>query len=397
MISPEEAWSRIEPSLAPLPPETVPRERAAGRVLTEPLVATVDVPACDVSAMDGYALAGGVLPGDERPVAGLAAAGDPPGLELLPGQAARIMTGAPVPRGADTVVPIECTDRGEERVVFTGPIDRGANVRQRSEILAAGSPLLAAGHLLTPGALALIAAHGIAEARVHRWPRVALLATGDEVVPPEAQPAPGQLRDTNTSFLAAAVGSLGPPTRSLGIAPDDPATITSKVRDGLEADVLLVCGGVSMGEFDYVEGALREAGCEQLFDRVAIQPGKPLVAARHANGWVFGLPGNPASVMVCYWLFVRPLLRRLAGRADSFWHGARVGTLAGALPGAGRRDRFLPANLERQGGALRIGPVVAKGSHDVAAFAHGTALARIRAGAAPVGPGAPCEVLQIWQ
>jgi molybdopterin molybdotransferase len=397
MISPEEAWSRIEPSLAPLPAETVPRQRAAGRVLTESLAATVDVPPCDVSAMDGYALSGGVVPGDERPVSGLAAAGDPPGLELHPGHAARIMTGAPVPHGADTVVPVECTDRGEERVVFTGSIDRGANVRHRSEILVAGSPLLDAGHSLTPGALALIAAHGIAEVQVHRWPRVALLTTGNEVVPPEALPAPGQLRDTNTDFLDAAVQSLGAPTRSLGIAPDDPAAITDKVRDGLEADVLLVCGGVSMGEFDYVGGALSEAGCEPLFERVAIQPGKPLVAARHANGWAFGLPGNPASVMVCYWLFVRPLLRRLAGRADSFWQGARVGTLASALPGAGPRDRFFPAELERQGGALRIRPVVARGSHDVAAFAHGTALARIRAGAAPAGPGAPCEVLQIWE
>jgi molybdopterin molybdotransferase len=396
MISPEEAWARIEPHLKALPAERVPRRQAAGRVLVETLTATVDVPSCTVSAMDGYALAGGVQAGEKRRVAGVVAAGDAPGFELPPGQAVRIMTGAPLPSSADTVVPVECSDGGESAVSFTGSIDTGANVRRCGEILSAGAPLLSSGHLLTPGALAWVAAHGIAEVEVHRMPRVAILATGDEVVPPEEEPRPGQLRDTNTGFLLAATRALGLEATSLGIAPDRRNEIAAKVREGLESDVFLVCGGVSMGEFDYVEETLAEAGCEALFDRVAIQPGKPLVSARGPGGWVFGLPGNPASVMVCYWLFVRPLLRRLAGRADAFWGGARVGTLATPLPGAGPRDRILSAELERKGGAISVRPALSKGSHDGAAFAQGTALVRSRAGATACPAGAPCEVLPIW-
>ncbi|NJL27009.1 MAG: hypothetical protein HC897_03555, partial [Thermoanaerobaculia bacterium] len=140
----------------------------------------------------------------------------------------------------------------------------------------------------------------------------------DEVVPPEAEPGLGQLRDSNTAFLLAAGDTLGLGFRSLGIAPDRTDELREKITEGLESDVLLLCGGVSMGEFDLVEDVLAELGCRKLFDQVAIQPGKPLVAARHAGGWVFGLPGNPASVMVTFWLFVRPLLRRLMGSADGF-------------------------------------------------------------------------------
>jgi molybdopterin molybdotransferase len=396
MISPEEAWGRIEPLLEALGSETVDLEGVAGRVLARPLEAMVDVPACRVSAMDGYALAGGVTPGDERAIAGVIAAGDAPGFELPAGEAARIMTGAPIPAGADTVVPVECSDGGREHVCFTGEIDAGANVREQGEILSAGAPLLSPGHLLTPGAIALLTAHGYPRVEVHRLPRVAILATGDEVVPPEVTPAPGQIRDTNTAFLDAAVRAVGPVPRSLGIAPDRPEAIAAKVAQGLGADVFLICGGVSMGEYDYVDRALDEAGCDKLFERVALQPGKPLVAARHPGGWVFGLPGNPASVMVCFWLFVRPLLRSLAGRPDGFWSNARVATLDDPLPGAAARDRIFPAELERQGGALRAHPVIPKGSHDVAAFARGTALIRVRAGAPPKSAGEPCEALPIW-
>jgi molybdopterin molybdotransferase len=396
MIAPAEAWARIARRIELLGTERVARSAAAGRVLAAPFAATVDVPAHDVSAMDGYALAAPAARGAELPVAGVVTAGDPPGLTLAPGTAVRIMTGAPLPDGADAVVPVESTDRGRERVTLTASVASGEHVRRRGEIHAAGRELLRAGHLVTPGALALLASHGAGELPVRALPRVAVLATGNEVVPPEVEPGAGQLRDSNTSFLLAAVGAAGCPVRSLGIAPDDPRELSLRVGEGLRSDVLLVCGGVSMGELDLVEGVLAEAGCETLFDSVAIQPGKPLVAARHAGGWVFGLPGNPASVMVCYWLFVRPLLRSLGGLPDAFWAGAAIGTLSDELPGAGNRDRFLAAELEREGGALRVRPFPPKGSHDVAAYAHGTGLVRVRAGAAPTGRGDPCEALALW-
>jgi molybdopterin molybdotransferase len=397
MIHPDEAWRRIAERLAPLPETSVLRRSAAGRVLARPLSATVDVPGLDVSAMDGYALPGPVPPGEPRPVAGTIVAGDAPGsflqARLEAPAVARIMTGAPVPVGADRVVPVEQSDGGKEKVVFHAEVPSGAHIRRRGEVLRTGDPLLPAGALLTPGALGLIATHGYREVPVHRPPRVAVLTTGDEVVPPEAEPAPGQLRDSHTDFLLAAGERLGLRFEALGIAPDRVDELKMLVERGLRSDVLLLCGGVSMGELDLVEGVLAGLGCEAHFDAVAIQPGKPLVFATHPGGLVFGLPGNPASVMVSFWLFVRPSLRRLMGIEDGWWSGALAGTLAAPLPGSKSRDRFLPATLEAREGRLFVTPHLPKGSHDLAAYALGTSLVRVRAGAEPAEAGDGCEVL----
>ena len=393
MIPPDEAWQRIAARLAPLAAEAVPRRSAAGRVLARPLTATVDVPGLDVSAMDGYALPGPVPIGEPRPVASAVVAGDPPGFELRPPAVARIMTGAPVPLGADRVLPVEQSDGGKETVVFRAEVPAGAHIRRRGEVLRAGDPLLPAGTLLTPGALALIATHGHPEVPVHRAPTVAVLTTGDEVVPPESEPAPGQLRDSHTDFLLAAGSRIGLRFEALGIAPDRVDELKALVEQGLRSDVLLLCGGVSMGEFDLVEGVLAEFGCQAQFDAVAIQPGKPLVFATHPGGLVFGLPGNPASVMVAFWLFVRPALRMLMGIEDGWWSGALAGTLTAPLPGSKSRDRFLPAEVQAREGRLFVTPRSPKGSHDLAAFGVGTALVRVREGAEPAGAGEECEVL----
>ncbi|HEY4594937.1 MAG TPA: gephyrin-like molybdotransferase Glp [Thermoanaerobaculia bacterium] len=395
LIHPEEAWQRIAERVRPLAEESVGRREAAGRVLARPLAATVDVPASDVSAMDGYALAGEVQPEEARPVAGTVFAGDRPGFEIPPGAVARIMTGAPVPAAADRVIPVELTDGGRERVTFHKGVPPGEHVRRQGEVLKTGDPLLPAGSILTPGALALLATHGYGEVPIHRVPSVSVMATGDEVVPPEEVPAPGQLRDSNTDFLLAAGGTLGLRFTSLGIAPDKEGPLRDLVHRGLQSDVLLLCGGVSMGELDLVEGVLAEAGCEMVFDAVAIQPGKPVVFAVHPGGLVFGLPGNPASVMVSFWLFVRPALRRLLGFEDSWWGPALAGTLAAPLPAAGPRDRFLPAEVAARDGELHVTPYFFKGSHDLAACAHGTALVRVRAGSARTEAGGRCEVLVV--
>ncbi len=395
MLTPEQAWRAIAAHLSPLPAEELPRRQAAGRVLARPLEARVDVPAADVSAMDGYAVAGPVAAGERRPVAATIAAGDAPGFTLPPAAVARIMTGAPVPAGADRVIPVEATDGGREVVTFAAAAEPGQHVRKRGEIQRAGAELLPAGVRLTPGALSLLATHGHGTLPVHRAPRVAILASGDEVVPPESEPGPGQLRDSHTDFLLAAGTSLGLAFTPLGIAPDREEELGRLVRRGLLSDVLLLCGGVSMGEFDLAEGVLAGLGCRAVFDAVAIQPGKPLVFAVHEGGLVFGLPGNPASVMVTFWLFVRPALRRLLGYEDSFWHGALAATLAAPLPGAGPRERFLPAEIAVRDGEIFATPAPPKGSHDLAAYAPGTALVRVRPGAAPAAAGERCEVLGI--
>lgn len=395
MIHPDEAWRRIAACLAPLSEESVPRRAALGRTLARPLAATVDIPASDVSAMDGFALPGPVPAGEPRPVAGTIAAGDPPGFDLRPPAVARIMTGAPVPSGADRVIPVEQSEsEGDgETVTFISEAQAGDNIRRRGEVQRAGSPLLPAGTLVTPEALALIATHGFGELPVHRAPSVAVLSTGDEVVPPEAEPAPGQLRDSHTDFLLAVGAQLGLAFRSLGIAPDREDELHRRIVEGLKSDVLILCGGMSAGEFDLVEDVLADLGCRAHFDAVAIQPGKPLVFATHPDGLVFGLPGNPAAAMVCFRLFVRPALRRLMGIADDWWGGAQAGTLTGPLPAAKSRDRFLPATAEVEACRLLVTPYPEKGSHDLAAYGKGNALVRVPAGAGPAEAGESCEVL----
>ena len=343
--------------------------------------------------MDGYALPGPVPPGEPRPVAGTIVAGDAPGFRLEAPAVARIMTGAPVPSGADRVVPVEQTDGGREIAVFRAELPPGAHIRRRGEVLRVGDPLLPAGARLTPGALGLIATHGYPEVPINRPPSVAVLTSGDEVVAPETEPAPGQLRDSHTDFLLAAGERVGLHFESLGIAPDRVEELRALAERGLRSDVLLLCGGVSMGELDLVEGVLAGLGCEAHFDAVAIQPGKPLVFATHPGGIVFGLPGNPASVMVAFWLFVRPALRRLMGMEDGWWSGALNGILEAPLPGSKARDRFLAATVTTREGRLRVTPHPPKGSHDLAAYGLGTALVRVPAGAEPAGVGADCEVL----
>jgi molybdopterin molybdotransferase len=327
------------------------------------------------------------------------AAGDPPGARLAPGTLLRIMTGAPLPEGADRVVPVERSDGGRESATLEEVPPAGANVRRRGEVLRAGDQLLPAGAPLTPGAMALLAAHGQRAVLVHGAPRVAVLATGDELVPADVDPAPGQLRDSNSEFLLAAGRGQGLELEPLGIAPDRRDALRERLAAGLGRDVLLVCGGVSAGEFDFVEDSLRALGCEALFTEVAMQPGRPLVAARHPGGLVFGLPGNPASVAVAFWLFVRPALRRLMGSDDALWGGALLGELAAPLPAARGRDRFLPASAAAREGRLRVTPHAAKGSHDLAAYARGNALVRVRAGAPEAAAGSGCEILPLgdWQ
>ncbi|MCP4200363.1 MAG: molybdopterin molybdotransferase MoeA [bacterium] len=392
-ISPEEAWRWLAEGLGPQAPETVSRRRAAGRVLAAPVRATVDLPPCDMSAMDGYAVSEPVTAGSSLPVTATIAAGDGPGHILTAGSAVRIMTGAPVPAGSEAVVPVEQTDAGETTVTFSAASQSGAHIRQHGEVVRAGDEILSTGTPVTATVLGLLAAHGTAEIEVYGVPRVATLSTGDEILPPEEEPGPGQLRDTHADFLLAAGRTLHLEFQALGIARDNEADLARHIEQGLEHDVLLISGGVSKGIFDLVEDVLARYGCRTLFDAVAVQPGKPLVAARHENGWVFGLPGNPASAIVCFHLFVRPFLRTMLGFEDGYWHGALRAQLAAPLPGARKRDRFVSASVRTEDGRILVTPHSPQGSHDVIAYGHGSALVRITAHSEPTAPGESCEVL----
>lgn len=403
MRSPEEAWRLVVAHLPP--PRTAVRGRreALGAALARPVVATTDLPADDVSALDGYAYAGEIEAGAELHVAGIVVAGDPPGARLAPGEAYQVWTGAPVPEGAERVVGIEETEPGaqRDRVRIVRPAAPGAAIRRRAEIVAAGAPLLAAGSHLGPAALSLLASQGIDEVEVAHPPRVAIVTTGDEVVAPDLVPGPGQLRDSHTDYLVAAGRRLGLEFVPLGIAPDDAHLLERWVGSALdEADIVLICGGVSMGGRDHTESALRALGVVLEFDGVAIQPGKPLVFGHRGDRLLFGLPGNPASVMVAFRLFVRPALERLLGRATEFWSGARPIPLAAPVGAGKARDRFVPARIEPEapgtGSGPRARPLGVRGSHDLVTFGVADLLLRVRAGDSPRAAGDAIEAID-WE
>ncbi|MEM8962899.1 MAG: molybdopterin molybdotransferase MoeA [Acidobacteriota bacterium] len=398
MLTPQDAWDRIAPHATPLPIERCERDDAHGLVLASSPLATADQPPADVSAMDGVIVAGPVSAGATVPVVGEIQAGHPSDTRLEPGSAARIMTGAVVPEGGDRVVPVEqiTVDAARRHARIEIEPVAGAHIRRQGEVVAMGTPLLEPGRRLGAVALSLLAGHGHGHVDVVRPPTIAVLTTGDEIVPPDATPEAGQLRDSNTTFLLAALAARGLTASSLGIAPDRLDMLADRIGHGLEHDVLLLCGGVSKGEHDHVEAVLDELGCEPLFDHVGMQPGKPLVVARHANGWVVGLPGNPASVMVGFSLFVLPLLARLMGDDEAWWwRDAVAARLAGPSPPGKPRDLFLPAALARVEGELEATPLKPRGSHDVAAWARADALLHVPRGAAPRAIGTACEVLPL--
>lgn len=400
MIPPEEAWRRIEKQLPAPDPQPLPRRQALGRRLVRPVVATTAVPASDVSALDGYALAGDLLAGSTLPVSGTIAAGDAPGASLMPGSAVKIWTGAPFPDGADRVVAVEETEALSGERVRLLRVPAAGNARRRAgEVVRIGDTLLEAGALLGPAALALLAGQGLAEVIVAAAPRVAILPTGDEVVAADRMPAPGQLRDSHSDFLLGALHDLALVPTALPIAPDDESELTRRVASALEEhDVVLVCGGVSRGERDFTEIAFERAGARCEVEAVAIQPGKPFVFAHRAGRLLFGLPGNPASVMVAFRLFVEPALRRLEGDASAaFWSGARAIELTTALAAGRQRDRFVPAcRIDLRDGRERAAALEVRGSHDLATFARADRLLRIRAGDPARAPGELVEAIE-WR
>lgn len=408
MLTVEKAWERLTPHLAPLPSTLVSRSESFGRVLEQDLAATLDVPPCDVSAMDGFAIPKGIplVGSSDWAIGPTIAAGDAPGPTIAemsnPGKAPvipRIMTGAPVPEDCDRVIPVERTtvDSTTMRVGFSpeSSVQSGQHIRRRGEVSRKGQPLLQAGQRISAATLSLLATHGLDRLPVHRRTTVAFATTGSEIVPPSSEPSPGQIRDSHSAFFQAALSRLTESYTSLGIVEDDPATLRRVIEEGLKSDVLILSGGVSMGEFDLVEDVLKEAGCKLLFDGVAIQPGKPLVAAQHQNGLVFGLPGNPAAAQVTFWLFVEPALRRLVGEDARPWGNALSAELVVPLRGARDRDRFLPCILRYNQGNLTAEPRVPRGSHDVAAYGLVNGLVRVPTGQPPKLVGETCTVISV--
>ena len=341
MISVHDAQQHVLGQVAVVTPaEIVPLGLALGRVLAEDMRAPFDVPPADNSAVDGFAVAG-----DDIPASGTRAldvVGDlPAGMvfdrALGRGEALRIMTGAPMPAGADTVYPQEVVSRGGGALSI-GPIDRGVNVRHRGEDVAAGALVLARGAVLRAQELGVAASLGRPLLAVHQRPRVAILSTGDEVAEPGEDRRPGQIFDSNRFSLRGLVQAAGGRAIDYGIVPDLFDALHARLADAAQsAEIVLTSGGVSVGDYDLVKAVLREAGGID-FWQVAMQPGRPLAFGRIGPALFFGLPGNPVASMLTFHLFVRPALWKLGGRGELFPARFRARALEAMRKRPGRRE-----------------------------------------------------------
>ena len=395
MIPVEEALEIVLREARALPGEDVGLGEALGRVLAEDVASDVDLPPFDRVAMDGYALRAADVA--TAPVAldviGEVRAGQWPDLTVGPGQAARIMTGAALPPGADAVQQVEKTQPLDEfRVTVLAAVASGANVAPCGSEVRAGDIVLARGRVIDPSAIAVLASAGKARVRVARRPVVALLVTGDEIVEVAVRPRPGQIRNTNGPAVAAQARLAGAEVRLLGVAPDRHDAIVEALRSGLSADVLVVSGGVSAGDYDLVEPALLDLGATFLFTRVAIKPGAPLVFGTCGETLVFGLPGNPVSAQVTFDLFVRPALLKMQGARILGRPRVEVELLGAVKNRAGRRSH-VPARVRFEGGRLVARPVRSMGSGDLAAHARANALVVIEADRVQAAAGESAEAL----
>jgi molybdopterin molybdotransferase len=323
-----------------VPAEVVPVTRALTRVLADDLRAPFDVPPADNSAVDGYAVASADIPtaGTRAlEVVGDLAAGVVFAGSLAPSQALRIMTGAPMPAGGDTVYPQEAVQREGDRVRI-GPIDTGVNVRMRGEDVKVGTIVIERGTVLRPQEIGLVTSLGIWQLGVHRRPRVALLSTGDEVAEPGTPRRPGQIYDANRFTLRGSVELAGAEALDLGIVSDARDVLTTRLREAAGmADVVVTSGGVSVGAYDLVKDVLAELGTID-FWQVAMQPGRPLAFGAIGDTTFFGLPGNPVASLLAFMLFVRPALWKLAGRRRLFPSAWQARTLEPLRKRAGRRE-----------------------------------------------------------
>jgi molybdopterin molybdotransferase len=389
LLAADTALQRILDGVTPLSDEMVSVADADGRVLARDLVSTLTQPPFNSSAMDGYAIYGdgAVSPGDRWNVIGTSAAGRGFLGGVAAGQAVRIFTGAPVPAGCGTVVIQENATRDGDVIVATDATAAGANIRAAGIDFKSGEIALARGCRLDPHALTLAAATGHASVPVVRQPVIAILATGDELVPPGTAPGPDQIVSSNPIGLAALVTRAGGVPRLLGIAPDRVEAIAKRIRAARDADVLVTIGGASVGDLDLVGPALEREGIALDFWKVAIRPGKPLMFGRLGDTRVLGLPGNPVSALITARVFLLPLIGALLGVSQ----GAgtqETAILARPLEANGPRLHLMRAKLGRgANGVLTVAPMPSQDSSLLSALASADCLIRRDPDAPPAAAG----------
>lgn len=398
----EQALQRILEQAVPDGVEKIAVSEAGGRVVAQPVQAHLMQPPFDCSAMDGYAL---IAPADiaypvHLKVIGESAAGKRYDGNLQPGEAVRIFTGAPLPDNADTIVIQEHTDRKDDQLIISEGISKGRHIRRAGLDFSPGKTVLPKGRVLDAPALSLAAASGNASLDVFAKPRIAILATGDELVPPGTLPGPDQIVASNSLGVAEIIRSAGGISKDLGIIPDDPAKIEAAIAQALESgiDVLVTIGGASVGDRDFVHAGLRNCGVDLDFWKIAMRPGKLLMYGRKTVAsktvHVIGLPGNPVSSLVCSLVFLRPLVAKLAG--TSLAADIRHAILGQAMRANDHRRDFVRATLEtRDDGTLVATPYSLQDSSMLSAMVNSDALLIRDENAPAAAVGEPCRVLML--
>ena len=400
MIPISEAIRVVRQQAAKLGIESAALSDSLGRVLAEDIIADTDLPPFDRAQMDGYAVRAADV--SNTPVrlriVGESAAGSGWHKEMKAGEAVRIMTGAPVPVGADAVQQVELTreSQGAEFVEILEPVEAGRSIVRRANEIKAGETVLRAGEDINAAMIATLASFGYAQVKVGRRPRVAIMATGSELVDVDQRPGRDQIRDSNNYTIAAYAALTGAKVERLPLAVDDTEELKRQIAQAAaQSDVLITSGGVSMGVYDFTKAALKELGAEIYFERVALRPGKPTVFARLGETLVFGLPGNPVSVAVTFNLFARTALRAMQGakQAEMIEEAA---VLARDLKGSIERESYLPAVLRSdEKGTLLAEPLKWGGSSDFVAFARATVLINVPTGVKMIAAGNPVKIVRL--
>ena len=395
MLTYNQALQEVLETVTALPPQTLPLAAAVGLVLATPAFACWDMPRCDNSAMDGFAVAGGPSgPAANHPIVGAAYAGHPFAGRLGPGEAVRITTGAPIPEGALFVVPQEeADDHGTSVSLQTSPA-AGAHIRHRGGEFLSGEKLLPNGTQLHAGDIGLLASAGVIEVSVYPRPRVAIFSTGDELVELGQEPGPGQIVNSNLHLLAARLHECGCTPLPLGVGQDTPEALEAIIRRAADADLILSSGGVSVGERDLVQQALGRLHFRRKFWKVSIKPGKPVLFGTLEGKPYFGLPGNPAATAATFELFVKPALRQLAGVAD-FHPITRQATLMNTIKAIGCRQAFLWCRLEWKGNCYQASIMHRQGSGQNRSIQGANALLAVPPGKETLKEGAQVEVMMI--
>ena len=394
LVSIDEAQQLILERTSRLPEESVPVEDAVGRVLTEAATASVDLPPFDSSAMDGFALRAEDTPGT-LPVRFRIAAGSPAARGLEPGEAMGIATGGVVPAGADAVIPLEYVVDHDNAIEVPEAVSPGASIRPAGGDLRQGEVVVGAGTRLGAPQVAALAAAGVAEVRVSRRPRAAVLATGSELRRPGEPLEPGQIYEANGVLIEAQLASAGAAVERLSSVADDEDAHRAALARGLEADVFVTSGGVSVGPHDLVRRIEAELGVEEVFWGVSVKPGKPIsFGVADGKRLVFGLPGNPVSVLVGFELFVRPAVLALQGVTDPLPRFER-GRLGGDIERNPARDELVRGRLVLDAEGVVVEPLPGRESHMIARAALADALVLVRRGEDRLERGDPVEFLRI--